>query len=347
MLFLLAFVACSRTGDSNAPGTLHVARISAELPPQWPEEYPGHFVRLPAGGLAMTAGADPSSDHPSGTVYVIEPFRARTETIAEWDLAAGHALRWREMPFVEADGAWPRLLHRGDGVHVVALGRDGTYYMLLDTSFRMLASSRLGELNGSTATLAGDGALTIVLGRVPSYDGGGWMDAFAATFDAHGKRIAGRELGYGRDALGGNTVLGDVTAVAGGSPYILTSDGLALRLHQLTPDLAEVISTIVPIAPHASKDQATIWTRGDRLVVDVPPEQQFEYSLDLTEVRKVPRRPPRAPRALEDTLDDVILGKFVDCPQSVTMGSIYALLCVASRRDEPSVHFIAWDHEER
>jgi hypothetical protein len=345
LALLLAFAAaCSSAVDPDASTPPFAVRVSAEAPPRWPEEYPEHFVRLRAGGIAITAGAEPSSDHAAGTVYVIEALGVRGEAVSEWDLATGTALRRRELPFA-LDDAWPRILHRGQSVHVVASSGGSTHYMLLDNSFRMVAWSRLAELGGSTATVASDGTLTLVLGGVPSYDGAGAIDAFAATFDAHGKRIAGRQLGYGFHALGGNNPVGNLGAVVGGTPYILRFDDGNLRLHELTPDLQEVISTIVPAGRSASGNFATLGVRGDRLVVDVPREQQFEYSLDLTQVREVPRRPPRAPRELDDTIDEAVRGKFIDCWQSATTGSVYALLCMASRHDEPSVQFIAWDRE--
>lgn len=344
LLPIAVTVACSRAGtgsaglgDEEASTVRYVARISAESPPRWPEEYPSRVVRLPmGGGTAMTAGDEPSSEHPAGTVYVLEWIGGK-QTISEWDLISGKALRQRELPF--DCGEWPRLLHRQGGLDLAASNSDGMYYTRLDQSFRVIARRRLEKLNRNSAALASDGTLAFVVGVVPSYDGApGGVDAYAATFDARGTPIVGRELGYGPDALGGSTVLGDIAAVAAGSPYIVTFDAGGLRLHQLTRDLREVINTIVPARPSAIKNLVALWVHGDRLIVDVPPEQQFEYSFDLTELHEVPRRPPRAPRYLEGR---------GECRQSVAVGPTYALLCDPDSSATERAPFIAWDHMER
>lgn len=321
------------SGDGEARTAPYVARRAA-APPRWPEEYPTHFLHVPEG-IAMTAGDDPSADHPAGTAYVLEN-RAGHLALAEWDLASGAVMRRRAVPFDPSDQG-SRVLHDGDRVHLAArgAGTGDTYYALLDTSFHVLARTPIKKLGWTSATtLTSDAALALVVGMVPSYDGAGGYEGYVASFDAQGRVIAERELPYAQHE---SRVFEDCAAVVQGTPYLLRAQDGQLRLEQLTPNLKEVISTVVPIRPHVQWAQPTLWARGDRLVVDAAPVQ-FEFSPDLTQVREVPRRPPRAPRALEDGSE---------CWQSTSLGPFYALLCSRYQATKPSVRLIAWDRQER
>jgi hypothetical protein len=339
LLFALA-TACSRAEAGGAPSDSesvppvpHVARVCTEQEPRWPEEYPSHFLRVPEG-IAITAGDTPSPDHPAGTVYVLESAPTGHLAMAEWDLATGSALRRRAIAFDPNDS---RILHEGDRLHLVARGAGtyDTYYALLDGSFRVLSRSPMKKLGWTSArSLASDGTLTLVVGMVPSLDGAGGYEGYAATFDVAGKPMAERELPYDS---GESRLFPDCAVVVRGTPYMLRLQGGALRLHQLTRDLVEVISTTIPIDPNVQWDQPRLWAREDHLVVDAPPVQ-FEVSLDLTHVRPVPRRPPRSPRYLEDR---------AECSKSATVGPAYALLCNPTGGATDRAPFIAWDRAQR
>jgi hypothetical protein len=341
VLLLACVTGCSRaeaSGELGAP-TPKIVRVSVKPPRRWPQEYPSHFFRVQ--GIALTTGDEPSADHPAGTVYVLENPRAGSLALAEWDLATGAALRRRALPFESGDDrSW--VVHDGDRVHLMARGAGtaDTYYALLDSSFRVLWRRPIKELGWTSATaLATDGTLTLVAGNVPSYDGAGGLEGYAATFDRHGKLLAGRTLPYDEKE---SSLLADCAAVVQYTPYILRRQGGGLRLHQLTPDLKEVISTLVPTRADALQNFATLSVRRDRLVVDAPPEQQFEFSFDLTEMREVPRLPLRSPRSLEDSVEPT-----AECWKSTTVGPMYALLCNPYGDAKDWTPFIAWDRKER
>jgi hypothetical protein len=338
----MLLAACSHTeagtsgygGDDATPMQLVVSRVRAEPPSRWPQRYPTHFIDLPAGGVAIAAGDGANDDHPAGTLYVVEGRGTGWGiALAEWDLATGAVLQRQPLPFAPG-GYDTRVLHQGERVDLVARGPGvgNTYYALLDTSFRVLSRTRLAKLDGTLAqALASDGTLTLVVGDVPSLDGAGGYEGYAATFNALGKPVAEREIPY----EGSERMLVDCAVVVQGTPYILRFQGESLRLHQLTTGLEEVVSSIVPTGRGTLRNLATLWVRGDRLVVDAPP-QQFEFTLDLTQMREVPRQPPLTPHGQDEG---------GTCWKSATLGPVYALLCPADSARH-SVPFIAWDRAD-
>ncbi|HEX8791015.1 MAG TPA: hypothetical protein VF765_08675 [Polyangiaceae bacterium] len=213
-------------------------------------------------------------------------------------------------------------------MHLVTGGlTERTSYIRLTPELKVLTRTRIDDL-GDTKTVASDGDLTLITSCRTFYDTPG--PCFVATYDRRGVRIASR-------AIDGNVFelwnMHDDAAVVDGRAYVLLFREGALHVDELARDLTPIASSVLPSESGSHRD-ATLHSRVDRLVVDVPPVQ-YEFSTDLAEVKEVPRVAPPEPRWIGQAW----------CQGHVRVGPVDAFGCLRPGTGEA---FVTWDryHEE-
>jgi hypothetical protein len=332
-ILLAAIAACapaeSVTAGRHKEATVRVRALAHEVSPADDDGDPPHEFPLPDDfGYSMTPGEEPTPAHAAGTVYMLAgPAGAPSLTIAQWDLATGKAVHRAVLPNAPDDG--PTLAYEGGVLHVVSSGPDGRrWYIRFSSELRVLSRVSLGDV-GRPNTIASDGTLTVITSCRWFFDAAG--PCFAVTYDERGIRIASRSLDGDLQEFG---VMRDDAAVVEGHVYLLrlrdgTDGGNPLHVDELAPDLTPIARSVVPAQEEHWFRDSTLSAHGDRLVVDAPPAQ-YELSLDLADVKDVPRVAPPTPRFMGHAW----------CPEHVRVGPVDVLAC---RRSSHSAEmFVAW-----
>ncbi len=349
LMLAASLAACSRAGGGAADrrhksADMPSRELARDESPATEPRVPRHVSALPSGfGGEMTAGAEPSSEHLAGTIYLMGiPPGSRGVTIAEWDLASGKALRRAVLPLDRVD-LDPVVTNAGGTLHLVHRGLDeSTYYLRLSPELKVLSRTPVDDLRGGDANaVASDGKVTVIVGPYPSLDGTAGP-CFAATYDDRGKLIAHRALR--EDAADDRSAqMFDDAAVINGKVYILLPRGdstdwhAGLRVVEYTSDLTPIASSVVPLPPENQVERwRTVHARGDRLLVDLPPAR-YEFSSDLAEMKESTLEMPPAAQRVE--------GRW--CVERLRVGPVHATLCYWPRdRPEdpvPGPNLIAWD----
>ncbi len=343
MLMLAATLpACSRA-DAGATDQRHkIADVRAREPAHDAHELQGppHAFAIPIGfGGALTPGAEPSADHPAGTVYFdgVAP-GSRGVTLAEWDLASGKAIRRTMLPLDRDDHA-AVLANAAGSLHFVQRGLDDrTHYLRLSPELRVLSNTVVDDLHGRDAhAVASDGTVTVIVGPYWSPDGTAG-DCFANTYDENGKLLGHRSL---RDDGASQLVAWMVhnAVVMDGRVYILIErssgepdDGL--HIVEYTANLVPITSTFVPEPPPGAPHVMQWWglrAHEGRLVAEVPPAR-YEFSADLADMKEGARR-ARERQDVEDA----------SCDDYVHMGPVRAAVCLPNGHGP---NLIAWDRQD-
>lgn len=339
VLLVALVIACSRGAAPGHAAQHKVASVSSRAlahdPPRMAD--PPHSFDIPVGfGGALTAGAEPSPEHPAGTVF-FDGIGSAGVTLAEWDLASGTPVRRVVLPL---DKQGHSVLANGGGsLHFVRGGLDRrTYYLRLSSDLKVLSRTVIDELQGWDANaVASDSRVTAIIGPYPSLDGVA-SRCFANTYDEHGKLLGHRSL----DDDGATQLFASMVhqaAVVDGKVYILMhrhseDPDDSLHIVEYASDLAPITSSVVPLRRESGPmiiQSLALRAQQGRLIAEVPP-LRYEFSADLSDMRELANA-DQEPLKVADTA----------CEDVVQIGPIRATVCMARGR-RPNV--IAWDRSD-